>query len=191
LAKLKPVAEAAGIEGDWRIAAEPAKDLGERPPLDQLGPFRWQPYPSPSWGARSPDNELISGEEFAGRPRIVIFYLGFGCLHCVEQLQEFAPRLDEFREAGIELVGISTETVEQLQMGIKNFDQKIEIPLLSDSGNHVFQSFRCWDDFEDQPLHGTFLIDARDRVRWQDIGYEPFTDTDFLLQEANRLLALP
>jgi hypothetical protein len=38
-------------------------------------------------------------------------------------------------------------------------------------------------------LHGTFLIDEEGLVRWQDISYEPFMDTKFLLEEAKRLLA--
>ncbi len=159
--------------------------------MDELGPFRWQPYTAPSWGAKTQEGELVSGEEFAGQARIVVFYLGFGCLHCVEQLKVFAPMIDDFRAEGIELVGISTESVEQLKRGIEDFDKKVDVPLLSDEGGHVFKSFHCWDDFEDQPLHGTFLIDPRGRVRWQDIGYEPFTDADFLLQESKRLLALP
>jgi peroxiredoxin/Tfp pilus assembly protein PilF len=191
LARLAPVAEASEIEGDWRIAPEPADDLGQRPPLDSLGPFRWQPYITPSWNAISADGEQISSENFAGRPRIVIFYLGFGCLHCIEQLHAFAPEIEEFQNSGIELLAISSETMEQLQAGIKNFEEKMEIPLLSDADQQAFKAFRAWDDFEDQPLHGTFLIDGQDRVRWQDIGYEPFTDVDFLLQESKRLLAMP
>jgi peroxiredoxin len=191
LAKLAPVAQAAGIEGDWRIAPEPASDLGERPPLDSLGPFRWQPYRAESWGAKNAQGELVASEEFGGRPCILIFYLGFGCLHCVEQLHAFAPMIDQFREAGIEVVGISTETLEQLQLGIKNFDEDIDVSLLSDADNHVFKLFRCWDDFENQPLHGTFLIDAQGQVRWQDISHEPFTEASFLLEESKRLLSLP
>ena len=191
LAKLAPVAKAAGIEGDWRIPPEKASDLGERPPLDSLGPFRWQPYTAESWGAKNAQGELVASEEFSGRPCILIFYLGFGCLHCVEQLHAFSPMIDQFREAGIEVVGISTETLEQLQLGIKNFDEDVTLSLLSDAENHVFKTFRCWDDFEDQPLHGTFLIDARGQVRWQDISHEPFTDASFVLEESKRLLALP
>ncbi len=191
LAKLAPVAKAAGIDGDWRTPPELAKDLGQRPPLDDLGPFRWQPYTAPSWGAHQADGQLIASDEFLGKPHIVIFYLGFGCLHCVEQLHAFSPMLDRFREAGIDVVGISTESLEELQTGIKNFDDKVAIPLLSNGDHHVFKSFRCWDDFENQPLHGTFLIDSRGRVRWQDIGHEPFTDAKFLLDESKRLLALP
>ena len=89
------------------------------------------------------------------------------------------------------MVAISTENADLLKTGIKDFDQKISIPLFADAKQEVFKAFRCWDDFEDQPLHGTFLIDANDRVRWQDISHEPFTDADFLLSEANRLLKLP
>jgi peroxiredoxin len=192
LAKLSPVAEYAGVKKpDWRIAAEPADDLGERPPLDELGPFRWKPYQAPSWGAKTHEGELVSGEEFDGKPSLIVFYLGFGCLHCMEQLHALEPRLEEFKSAGIEVVGISTETIKELKTGIENFDKRIGIPLLSNADKHVFRSFRCWDDFENQPLHGTFLIDSRGRVRWQDIGYEPFMDVDFLLEESKRLFALP
>lgn len=191
LARLDPVAEACDAPSDWRIRAEPAKDIGLRPPLDDLGPIRWRPYVAPSWQAQLPDGKMVRSDEMDGRPKLVIFYLGFGCLHCVEQLSAFAPRADDFDQAGIDMLGISTESVDQLQTGIKNFDQPISIPLMADPEHEVFELFRCWDDFEDQPLHGTFLIDARGRVRWQDISYEPFTDVDFMLEEAKRLLALP
>ncbi len=191
LAKLSAVALAAGAKGDWRIKAERASDLGDRPPLDDLGTFRWEPYMAETWGATNAKGELVSSEQFSGKPCIVIFYLGFGCLHCVEQLRTFDPMVEQFHAQGIEVVALSTESVEALQFGIKNFDEDIEIPLLSDGDHHVFKSFRCWDDFEDQPLHGTFLIDATGRVRWQDISHEPFTDAEFLLKESKRLLALP
>ena len=191
LAKLAAVAKAAGAKTEWRLPESPNKDLGDRPPLNDLGPFRWQPYQSPTWGAKAPDGKLVSGEEFDGRPRILIFYLGFGCLHCVEQIHEFLPLCDEYKNAGIDVVAISTENVDALQQGIKDFEKEIKIPLLSDVDQHVFKAFRCWDDFEDQPLHGTFLIDHRGKVRWQDIGYEPFNDANFLLEESKRLLALP
>ena len=48
-----------------------------------------------------------------------------------------------------------------------------------------------WDDFENIPLHGTFLIDTRGRIRWQEISYTPFMEPKFLLEESRRLLAIP
>lgn len=191
LAELADVAKHAGTEGDWRIAYESPQDLGERPELDSLGPFNWSPYAAPNWTAISADGGEISDDALQGRPRIVIFYLGFGCLHCVEQLDEFKPMVDKFSEAGIEIVGISTESAEDFQKGITRYDENVPFQLLANPDHQAFHDYRCWDDFENQPLHGTFLIDAAGRVRWQDIGYEPFTDAKFLLSEAQRLLALP
>src|SRR5690606_25983462 len=40
---LAPIAAEFGYPEDWRDRPEPATDLGERPPLDELGPFRWSP----------------------------------------------------------------------------------------------------------------------------------------------------
>ncbi len=191
LANLVPVAKSLDIPGDWRIKRKPASDLGERPPLDSLGSAQWQRYQAPSWTAMQPDGEAVSDEAFSGKPCIVIFYLGFGCLHCVEQLHAFEPKTKMFQKAGIEVLGISNEDAATLKSGLDNFEQPINIPLFADSEQEAFKAFRCWDDFENQPLHGTFLLDKSGRVCWQDIGHEPFTDVGFLLDEAQRLLKLP
>ena len=63
--------------------------------------------------------------------------------------------------------------------------------LVSNSDLRAFKVYRCFDDFEGRPLHGTFLIDKDGLVRWQEIGAEPFKDAKFLLNEAKRLIALP
>ncbi|MEM7232815.1 MAG: hypothetical protein AAF517_11595, partial [Planctomycetota bacterium] len=48
--------------------------------------------------------------------------------------------------------------------------------------------YRCFDDFENTPLHGTFVISPDGRILWQDISYEPFMDPKFVLKEGLRLL---
>jgi alkyl hydroperoxide reductase subunit AhpC len=63
--------------------------------------------------------------------------------------------------------------------------------LAADPQCAVFRAWRAYDDFENVPLHGTFLVDGHGRVRWQDISYQPFTEFEFLLAETRRLLALP
>ena len=191
LKAVTPLAQAANAPTDWRLPEPPAKDLGPRPELKQLGPFRWEPYQAPAWRTINSENQVVSNESHQGKPTVMIFYLGFGCLHCVEQLHAFSPMIDDFKSAGIDVIAISTEALEELKLGIKNFEEPIKIPLLSDGPQEIFKSFRCWDDFENQPLHGTFLIDGSGRVRWQDISYEPFNEPQFLLDEAKRLLQLP
>jgi hypothetical protein len=62
--------------------------------------------------------------------------------------------------------------------------------LLIDSGLRTFKAYRAYDDFEDQPLHGTFLIDSQGGVRFQNISYTPFMDVAFVKQEAERVTQL-
>jgi hypothetical protein len=51
----------------------------------------------------------------------------------------------------------------------------------------LFKRYGAFDEFEDQPLHGTFLIDARGGVRFQRISADPFLDIEFLKNEAARV----
>ncbi len=188
--RLAPIAAALGFPPNWRMPLEPRDDIGERPDLDSLGPFRWQPSPAPDWELVDHLGERYSLASYRGRPVVVIFYLGWGCLHCAEQLAAFAPKTEEFRQAGIDLIAVSTDTPELLTQSHENYmDGEFPFPLVSDAPLEVFKKYRCFDDFEKQPLHGTFLIDSAGLVRWQDISYEPFMKPDFVLEEARRLLA--
>lgn len=190
LARHHAFAAELGHPEHWAAAYVPAKDIGERPDPDSLGSFRWHPYVAPQLEVQKVDGQPFSLGQFEGKPTIVFFYLGFGCLHCIEQLHAFSPVANQFREAGIEMVAISSENVESLKSGLDRYSKAIEIPLHADPKLTAFKSFRCFDDFELTPLHGTFLIDQNGRVLWQDIGSEPFKDVEFLTNEAGRLLKL-
>jgi peroxiredoxin/tetratricopeptide (TPR) repeat protein len=193
LKRLAPLAARFEWPADWRLRPPHRDDIGERPGLATLGPFRWAPSPAPEWSLTDVDGNAISLSDFRGRPVVAIFYLGFGCLHCVEQLQAFAPRVGDFKTAGISLVGIGTDDSESLARAVRDFspESRFPIPLVANPELDVFQAYRCFDDFEQMSLHGTFLIDSDGRIRWQDISYEPFEDVDFLLTEAQRLLSIP
>jgi peroxiredoxin len=177
---------------DWRPALKRPDDFGARPDLDSLGPFRWTPPVAPDWTLPDAENRPLSLGDYRGRAVIVIFYLGEGCAHCIEQLAVFAPLTKRFTELGISLVGISTDTqpglVKTQQKAVKNGG--FPFPLVADPGLEVFKSYRAHDDFERQPLHGTFLISPTGHILWQDISYQPFVKTDFLLGEAKRLLGM-
>ena len=82
-------------------------------------------------------------------------------------------------------------TAQLLERLINQDGVKFPMPMLADPGLEYLKRYRAFDDFENQPLHGAFLIDGQGRLRWLDISYDPFTDVRFLLKEARRLLALP
>ncbi len=188
-APLTAIATELGLPAEWRVASTVAEDVGDRPELDSLGPFRWQPQAAQPWILPDVHGDPRSLSDYEGRPVIVIFYLGAGCLHCAEQLQAFAPKVQEFEDAGFSVVAISTDTQEKLADSHKAWeDGSFPFPLVADPELNVFREYRVYDDFEKQPLHGTFIVDRRGRVRWQDISYEPFMDPDFVLKEGLRLL---
>jgi peroxiredoxin len=189
--RLEPIARDFGFCEDWRVVNASASDVGERPNLDDLGPFCWSPSPAPSWNLIDAAGKPHALADYRGRPVVAIFFLGSGCLHCAEQLQKFAPMAEKFRAAGIELVAISTDDQAGLQTSIDNYHSEFPFPLLSDAELTAFRAYRAYDDFERKTLHGTFLIDASGQLRWQDIAAEPFMDPQFVLTEAQRLLAIP
>ena len=189
LARLATFAQEQSWPTDWRTPVVARKDVGERPALDSLGPFRWSPSLAADWSLPQSGDKTMSLADYRGRSVVVIFYLGAGCLHCVEQLQKFAPRVAEFDKAGLSIVAISTETLPSLTTAVANFSKEgqFAIPLAADPEMKIFRSYRAYDDFEKQPLHGTFVIDAAGFVRWHDISAEPFMDVEFVLREAKRL----
>ncbi len=190
--RLAPLVATLGIEGNWRLAPEPADDLGVRPELASLGPFQWEPPVAPGWSLKDAEGKTVSLDDYRGRPVLVIFYLGKGCTHCMEQLNAFAPMQEKYAEAGIEIVAVSTDSPEGLKITYRISDDEAENPfpfsLLSDEGLGTFKEYRAYDDYEAMALHGTFLIDGEGKVRWQDIGFKPFMHPEFLLEESVRLL---
>ena len=195
LARLAPLAAELGLAADWRPEpTEPAGASGAGEPVDlaQLGPLRWSPPEAPDFALPDAYGDEVALTDYDGRPVVVIFFLGFGCVHCVEQLVAFSPAYGDYVEAGIEIVTIGTDSAEDLREAFGDDPEDTGYPfrVLADPELEFFRSWGVHDDFEGEPLHGTFLVDENGRLRWQDISYEPFMDHEFLLEEAQRLLGL-
>ena len=191
--RLRPVADELKLPADWRPKLAWPADSGQRPDLASLGPFRWHPYRAPDWSLADQTGETRLFAEFKGKPTLLLFYLGSGCPHCIEQLNTFGPMAKEFADAGINLVAVGTERAEDLHktFALAKEEDGFTFPVLADETLATFKAYRAFDDFETMPLHGTFLIDADGLVRWQDISFQPFTQAKWLLGESKRLLALP
>lgn len=191
--RLEPLARGLGMPADWRNKPVIASDTGDRPAIGDLGPLEWRPSPAPPWTLVDGAGASRSLAEYQGKPVVVLLYLGFGCTHCVEQLKAFAPLASRYAEAGISLLAISSESPDSLKKALeaRAAEGGFPFPILSDEGLAVFKANRAYDDFEGQPLHATMLIDGAGLARWREIGYQPFSDANFLLEESKRLLALP
>jgi peroxiredoxin len=190
--RLAGIAAQLGEPPDWRIPAFVRDDVSPRPALATLGPPDWTPPPAPDFSLPDASGQLLGLAQLKGKPVVVLFYLGHGCLHCVDQLNAFAPKRGDFLQAGIEMVAISSDPVEELKESQLAYSEQgfFPFPIIADPSLHAFKSYRAYDDFENKPLHGTFLIDGAGRILWQDIAAEPFSNPGFLLDEAKRLLEI-
>lgn len=193
LARIAPIAATLGVTGDWRSPALSANDLGERPDLDSLGPVHWEPRQAANFSFPDEDGKMRGLADFEGKPVVVVFYLGFGCLHCASQLNALAGRMDDFEKIGLPIFAVSTDSAADLRKSHDNYEaegNRFPFHLVADEKMTGFRDYGCYDDFEKEALHGTFLISGKGKVLWADISAEPFMDMDFLLTEFPRLLKL-
>ena len=188
--RLEPLARASELPADWRQPAETRKDIGIRPPLESLGPLRWSPQPARGWSLPENGGQEIALERFKGGPVLLIFYLGSGCRHCIEQLNTFAPFSPRYTKAGIPIVAISTDAASYLNKTSEqaSLPSGFPFPIVANPDLSQFKAYGAHDDFEHQPLHGIFLLDGAQRIRWQDISFRPFDQPEWLLEESQRLL---
>ncbi|MFT5905516.1 MAG: peroxiredoxin [Cryomorphaceae bacterium] len=192
-ARLVPIAAALDLPADWTLPAIVPDDIGQRPELDTLGPIAWTPPNAPEFTLPDGKSKPVQLSSFLKRPTILILFLGHACLHCAEQLQAFAEHHQKLEAAGFNVLCVSTDTVAELQksqLAYVKDGESMPFTLLADPKCKIFRQYNSYDDFEDQPLHGTFLIDTNGKVLWQDISADPFDDPAFLQKEALRLLPL-
>ncbi len=171
LAPLAPIAKELGLPVDWRTPPTvPADVKSFRPTQESLGPLLWSPRDAPALPGLKP-----------GRPTLVVFSLGVGCERCMSQLKAVTEKSAGWEKLGVGLLAVTTD---------EKIDARYSFPVLTDPKASLYKTWGAYDDFENMPLHGLFLIDADGKVRWQDISYQAFLDMDFLLAETKRLLSL-
>jgi peroxiredoxin len=156
--------------------------------LKTLGPLVWSPF----------DAAAVTGIDTSGMPWnitshkgknvLVIFFLGGKCAHCMQQLELFGKEYEALKRMDVETVAISSDDVDAARSLKNNKDGiKFPMPMLADPKLEMFKLYRAFDDFENQPLHATFLIDAQGNVRFQRISADPFLDVEFIKAEAGRI----
>lgn len=172
------------------VRQDPSTDdtTGGRIDLTTLGPLTWSPYPAAPFSNLDTEGKPWTLADHKGKNVLVLFVLGGKCAHCMQQLQLFGKEIAAFGKLNTEIVAFSTDSPEELKALKANPDKiAFPMPLLADPRHEVFKGYRVFDDFENQPLHGTFLLDNQGRVRFQRISADPFLDVDFLKAEAERI----
>ncbi|MBX2806877.1 MAG: thioredoxin-dependent thiol peroxidase [Hyphomicrobiales bacterium] len=112
--------------------------------------------------------ETVKLGQFKGNSVVLFFYPKDDTSGCTKEATEFSARLDEFRRAGAEVVGISPDSVKSHN----KFREKhgLTVMLLSDEEKTVLEAYGVWVE---KSMYGrkymgversTFIIGADGRI---------------------------
>jgi peroxiredoxin len=199
LRRLEPVVAGWKADKGWTgastgSAAGSEESASHRVDLSTVGPLVWSPFPAERFSRTDSAGKTwaLADLQARGKNVLVLFFLGGKCAHCMQQLQLFGKEYEALRGLNVETIAVSSDDAEATRILKNNSDGvRFPMPFLADRGLELFKKYRAFDDFENQPLHGTFLIDAQGKVRFQRISSDPFLEVEFIKSEAarvNRLL---
>jgi peroxiredoxin len=141
---------------------------------------------SPLLGQAALDFSLpdVSGSPRTLSPVVVVFYLGYGCSHCVAQLLALDKDQHYFRELDADIVAISSDTSDHTAEKYKEYGE-FRFPVLADTDYAVSTQWGVYQpETDDKPefmKHGTYVVDRSGKVIWAAVGNEPFLDNKTLL----------
>jgi peroxiredoxin len=193
--RLESVVSRWKADGSWTQPASHAANASgtdetaiDRTDLKTLGPLVWSPSPAEAFSGTDTTGAPWNLATHKGRNVLVLFFLGGKCAHCMQQLQTFGKEFEALKKLNVNTVAISTDDRDANRALKNNTDGvKFPMPILADPKLELFKRYQAFDDFENQPLHGTFLIDAQGNVRFQRISADPFLEVEFIKTEAGRV----
>ena len=119
------------------------------------------------WQLSDQDGNVQSLDDFRGEPLVMLFFLGHDCLVCLEQLEAMKAAHSAFESAGVNVVAVSPDTVEDLAKM-----QDFPFALLSDADLSVFGSYGVADT-DGEPTHAVVIIDGGGQVVLSELGDLP------------------
>lgn len=144
-------------------------------------------------GQKAPDFTLTDAEgrtvslsDYLGRPVVVYFYPKDNTPGCTRQACAFAAAYKEFEELGVQVIGISRDSV----ASHTRFAQKYALPfvLLSDPDRQAIEAYGVWREKKNHGkismgvLRSSFLIDEEGRLERILEGVKPDTNAAELLE---------
>jgi len=114
------------------------------------------------------DGNNVKSSDFKGKKYVIYFYPKDFTPGCTTEADEFSKNYNNFKKAGIEIVGISKDDVDSH----KKFCEKMKIPfvLLADTKTEVSKKFGVWGKkkFMGREYMGvvrsTFLVDEKGKI---------------------------
>ena len=86
----------------------------------------------------------VSLASYRGRNTVIYFYPAASTPACAKQACDFRDSLETLRAAGYEVLGVSPDTVKDLEKFVA--EESLTFPLLSDEGHRVADAYAVWGE---------------------------------------------
>ncbi len=144
---------------------------------------------APEFTLNDKEGKAVSLSDFKGKKVVLYFYPKDSTPGCTKQACAFAGAYDVYKEMGVEVIGISKDSVKSHQ----NFATKYELPfvLLSDPELQAIQAYDVW---KEKKLYGkvsmgvvrtTYVIDEEGVIEHVIPKVKPDTNAEEILKYLN------
>lgn len=123
---------------------------------------------APAFSLPNQDGHVVSLSQFKGKKVVLYFYPKDDTPGCTKESCAFRDGMDEIRESGAVVLGVSGDSVDSHKKFAKKFN--LNFPLLSDERKTVLQAYGVW---KEKSLYGrkfmgiertTFIIDEQGTI---------------------------
>ena len=109
----------------------------------------------------------VSDETVRGKWSVFVFYPADFTFVCPTELEDLADHYDQFKELGVEIYGISTDThfAHKAWHDASETVSKIRFPMVGDPTGTIARNFGVMIEEEGVALRGTFVVDPEGVVK--------------------------
>jgi NADH-dependent peroxiredoxin subunit C len=115
--------------------------------------------------------KTVTHETLKGKWSVFFFYPADFTFVCPTELGDLADRYQSFKDLGVEIYGISTDThfTHKAWHDTSETIKKIKYPLLADPTGHLSRSFGVYIEEEGLAYRGTFVINPEGLIKIAEI----------------------
>ena len=140
---------------------------------------------APAFTLPDQDGRMVSLSDYAGKKVVLYFYPKDNTPGCSRQAAAFAANYEAFRALGVQVLGISRDSV----ASHKRFAEKyaLPFPILSDPDRRAIEAYGVWQEKKTAGKVGmgvvrtSFLIDEEGRIALIQPKVKPDTNAGELL----------
>ena len=113
-----------------------------------------------------PDGKIrpLKFSDYKGKWVVMFFYPLDFTFVCPTEIKSFSQQADNFRKAGAEIIGVSTDSSHSHKAWTEGSLGKVAFPLIGDTNHAISRLFGVLIEEKGIALRGTFIIDPEGKV---------------------------